>query len=72
MAAIHVGPNPTFDDDTSRKIEVHLIDYEGNLYGKELQVDFLFRLRDVVRFTSEIDLVDQLERDVSSVRSRSL
>ena len=48
-AAISIGPNPTFGEG-ALKIEVHLIDYEGWLYGRELDVDFISRLRDIERF----------------------
>lgn len=66
-AAIHVGPNPTFDE-YARKVEVHLIGFEGDLYGTELQVDFLCELRPVEKFDSAEDLRRQLERDISRVQ----
>ena len=66
-AAIHIGPNPTFDDDAATKVEVHLIDYDGDLYGTNLRVDFLLRVRDIIKFESPGDLVDQLRRDVGVV-----
>ena len=68
-AAIHVGPNPTFDDRAERKIEVHLLDYQGDLYGVEMKVDFLTRLRDVARFASQNQLIEQLNRDIIAVRN---
>ena len=71
LAAIHVGPNPTFEDDNQRKIEVHLLDYDGDLYGKTIEVAFLLRLRDVVRFSSTNELILQLETDVAAVRNYS-
>jgi riboflavin kinase/FMN adenylyltransferase len=61
--AANVGPNPTFGEE-ARKIEVHLIGHEGDLYGQELAVDFLERLRDVRPFASAADLVAQLHADV--------
>jgi len=67
--AIHIGPNPTFDDQTGRKIEVHLLDYHGDLYGVQMKVDFLTRLRDVTRFASQDQLIDQLNRDIIAVRN---
>lgn len=66
QAAIHIGPNPTFDDDRTVKVEVHLIDYDDDLYGQQLMVDFVARVRDIARFDSAADLIDQLERDIAS------
>ena len=61
--AANIGPNPTFGED-ARKVEVHLIGFEGDLYGRPLAVDFLDRLRDTRPFASVSELVDQLKRDV--------
>ena len=68
-AAIHIGPNPTFAD-AGRKIEVHLLDYHGDLYGRVLNVDFVDRVRDVQKFASVDDLRIQLNLDVQTVRSK--
>jgi riboflavin kinase/FMN adenylyltransferase len=66
-AAANIGPNPTFGED-ARKIEVHLIGFTGDLYGKTLVVDFLARLRPTQRFASVDELVAQLRRDVDRAR----
>jgi riboflavin kinase/FMN adenylyltransferase len=66
-AAANVGPNPTFGEN-ARKVEVHLIGFTGDLYGRELAVDFIARLRDTRRFSSAADLVEQLGRDVQQAR----
>src|SRR5262249_8961141 len=65
--AANIGPNPTFAEQ-ARKVEVHLIDFSGNLYGQPLAVDFLQRLRDTRPFASVADLVEQLRRDVEQAR----
>ena len=61
--AANIGPNPTFGDD-ARKIEVHLIDFNGDLYGKRIDVDFVARLRDTKKFESVDALIEQMRRDV--------
>lgn len=66
-AAVHLGPNPTFADDHA-KIEVHLLDFSGNLYGEPLEVDFLARLRDIQPFAGVESLREQLRRDVARAR----
>lgn len=66
-AAANIGPNPTFGDN-ARKIEVHLIDFNGDLYGTSLAVEFVARLRDTRPFATADDLVQQLHRDVSAAK----
>jgi riboflavin kinase/FMN adenylyltransferase len=65
--AANVGPNPTFGEQ-ARKVEVHLIGYEGDLYGRPLAVDFVARLRDTRPFAGPADLVRQLRADVAAAR----
>jgi riboflavin kinase/FMN adenylyltransferase len=67
-AALSVGPNPTFDEDYP-KIEAHLVDYTGQLYDREIEIDFLARLREIVRFDSVGDLVAQMDRDVANTQN---
>ena len=70
-AAINVGFNPTFDDDVSAgiRVEVHLLDFDGDLYGRTLRVRFLRRLRDEVKFDRVEDLLEQMARDVKEARA---
>ena len=53
----------------SRKVEVHLLDYSGNLYGKQLNVDLLERVRDITQFESVEELQEQLSRDIAHIRA---
>ena len=69
-AAINVGPNPTFGEH-ALKVEVHLIGFDGSLYGEPLEVDFLSRLRDVRPFGSVEELKAQLAGDVASAKRLS-
>lgn len=64
-AAVHVGPNVSFDE-TEISIEVHVVGFAGDLYGSVLDVDFLDRLRDTRRFASIDDLKTQLAADVAA------
>lgn len=66
-AAISLGPNPTFDEG-GLKLEVFLLDFEGDLYGQLVEVDFLARLRDIVRYNSIDELLEQMHRDVETTR----
>jgi riboflavin kinase/FMN adenylyltransferase len=66
-AAIHIGPIPTFGDHAP-KIEVHLLDFSGSLYGQPLEVDLLTRLRHVQPFANVEALKKQLTQDVETTR----
>lgn len=66
-AAISLGPNPTFDDG-QRKVEVHVLDFDGWLYDRPLEVDFVDRLRDIRRYESVDELLVQMKRDVAATR----
>lgn len=67
VAAVSLGPNPTFDQ-SQLKVEVHLLDYEETIYGLPLEVEFLARLRDMIAFDSQEDLIVQLQKDIRQVR----
>lgn len=62
------GPRPTFGDQ-SRTLEVHLFDFDGELYGETIDVEWVRRLRDVQAFPSREALVAQLERDRQAARA---
>jgi riboflavin kinase/FMN adenylyltransferase len=66
-AAVNIGPNPTFGEQ-ALKIEVHLIGFDGSLYGQPLEVDFLSRLRSIRPFESVAALKSQLQHDVAAAR----
>jgi len=65
--AANIGPNPTFGE-TARKIEVHLIGFQGDLTGQSLAIDFVERLRETRPFSGVDALVEQLKKDVDSAR----
>ena len=66
-AAVNIGPNPTFAEG-ERKVEAHLLDFEGDLYGQSIEIDFLDRLRGVVSFESIDALKQQLSNDCLATR----
>ncbi len=70
-AAVNVGVRPTFPSGRGLLIEVHLIDWSGDLYGQELRVQFLRRLRGERAFHSVAALVEQMARDVQEAREVS-
>jgi riboflavin kinase / FMN adenylyltransferase len=60
---MNIGVRPTVSAFTGKHIEVHLIGFEGDLYGRLLHVDFLRRIRDERRFDGLESLREQLNRD---------
>ena len=66
-AAANVGPNPTFGED-ARKIEAHLLDFSGDVYGKPMLVEFVARLRDTRPFNGVNELVAQLKQDIEHAK----
>jgi riboflavin kinase/FMN adenylyltransferase len=64
-AAVHIGPNVSFGE-TAVSVEVHLVGFAGDLYGRRLDVDFLKRLRDTRRFDTIDELKVQLAADVAA------
>jgi riboflavin kinase/FMN adenylyltransferase len=67
-AAVNVGVRPTFDTGRGELVEAYILDYEGDLYGQPLRLDFLARLRGERRFSSAEELISQMHRDVARTR----
>jgi riboflavin kinase / FMN adenylyltransferase len=67
-AAVNVGVRPTFESGRGVLIETYLIDYDGDLYGTELRVAFVERLRGEKRFASVEDLIVQMRLDVEDAK----
>jgi riboflavin kinase/FMN adenylyltransferase len=68
MAAVSVGTNPTFSG-RERRVEAYALDFDGDLYGERLALDFVARLREMRSYTSIEPLVAQIEQDVADTRA---
>jgi riboflavin kinase/FMN adenylyltransferase len=68
LAATNVGVRPTFKTGRGLLVEAYLLDFDGDIYGEELELDFLQRLRGEKRFDSVETLVAQMHRDVEQAR----
>jgi riboflavin kinase/FMN adenylyltransferase len=66
-AAISIGVNPHYGG-AERRIEAYLLDFEGDLYGKNLRIAFVERLRPELAFDDVDALVTQMHRDVEDAR----
>ena len=67
-AAVNVGVRPTFTTGRGELIEAYLLDFDGDLYGSELRLDFMRRLRGERRFATVEELIEQMHRDVEQTR----
>lgn len=63
----NVGMNPTFGNN-SRTIESYLFDLDGDLYGHEVRIEFVRKLRDEIRFNSAGELTSQVDKDIRQAK----
>lgn len=69
LAISNIGVNPTFVTSNKIKVETHILDFAGDIYGQELIVEFLNFIRPEKKFSSREDLVQQIQKDILEVRS---
>ena len=69
-AVVNIGVRPTFEGDDTPKVEVHLLDFEGDLYGQHLAVELVDRIRPEARFEGATLLKRQITRDVIEAKRR--
>jgi riboflavin kinase/FMN adenylyltransferase len=67
-AAVSVGVRPTFQTGRGELIEAYMLDFDGDVYGKTLRIEFLERLRGERRFETPEALIEQMRRDVERTR----
>jgi riboflavin kinase/FMN adenylyltransferase len=69
-AAVNIGVRPQFHSDARTPlVEAHILDLDRQLYGEDLRLEFVLRLRAEARFPSVADLVQQIQRDVEQTRA---
>jgi riboflavin kinase/FMN adenylyltransferase len=67
-SATNIGTRPTFGEG-EKNVETHLLNYKGDLYGKEIRVEFMRKLRDEQRFPSSEELKAQIRKDIREVEA---
>jgi len=68
-AVTNIGTRPTFTSEDERlQVEAHLLDFKDQIYGLEVQLDFISHLRDEQRFSGIDPLVDQIHKDIQQAR----
>jgi riboflavin kinase/FMN adenylyltransferase len=66
-AVINIGRRPTFSGG-ERRVEAHLLEFSGDLYGRRLRLEYWHRLRDERRFSGVAELVRQIQADIARAR----
>jgi riboflavin kinase/FMN adenylyltransferase len=71
FAVANIGFRPTLGEDNASApiVEVHLLDFEGELYGRRVEVEFVTTLRGERRFSGIEELREQITRDIATARS---
>ena len=67
-AVANIGFNPTFQRDRL-SVEVHIFDFNQAIYGKEIEVEFISRIRSEIEFESKDDLVVQIKKDIEQAKT---
>jgi riboflavin kinase/FMN adenylyltransferase len=67
-AVASLGTNPTFVEHGGLVLEVHVLDWSGDLYDRRVRTTFVGRLRDELKFDSVAALIDQIQRDIAGAR----
>ena len=68
MGALHIGPKPTFQE-SDKVLEVHLLDFDMDIYNKEIKVEFIEYIRGILSFEDVPDLISQMKRDIEKIRA---
>ncbi len=63
-----IGIRPTFEDNSIRTIEVNILDFYQDIYGSDITIDLLYRLRDEFKFDSARELIEQMDKDRETSR----
>ena len=63
----NIGYSPTFDD-KGFAVEVHILDFNDDIYGQKIFINFVKRIRDEIKFSDIADLIDQINKDIVKAR----
>lgn len=69
LGVTNVGARPTIDRDPEVTVETHLLNFSGDLYGREMEIFLFNRLRSPLRFPDFSQLLDQIRRDCDAARA---
>ena len=64
----NVGIRPTVDNNQVKNIETHIINFQGDCYGKKVKIEFVSRVRDEIKFNNVEELKSQIQRDIQTAK----
>jgi riboflavin kinase/FMN adenylyltransferase len=67
----NIGTRPTFHSEGGASIETHVLNFDESIYGQQLTLQFVNRLRDEQRFDTSDDLIERIRKDIASASSIS-
>ena len=67
FGALSIGTRPVIENDDSRKIEVYIIDFNKNVYGKDIKVSLITKIRNQTKYNSLEELKIQIEKDIKEI-----
>ena len=68
LGVANIGYSPTFNNGKQFTVEVHILDFNHNIYGQKIRVNFVERIRDEIKFPSIAELSDQINKDIEKAR----
>lgn len=68
-AAVSVGISPLFETQTTSNVEVHIIDFAKEIYGKEIKIEFVEFLRPMIKFSSTEELINTVKENINYVKT---
>ena len=66
---LNIGVKPTFNSSFKKTIELHILNFNKNIYNSEIKIMFFSRLRDEIKFSSKEMLISQLKKDEIRVKN---
>jgi len=67
-AMANIGNNPTLNYSFEKRLEIYILDFKQNIYGKTLDITFMHYLRTELKFRNKKELIEQLQKDETAVR----
>lgn len=70
VGVCNIGNNPTLNFSERRKLEVHIFDFNQEIYNFEIEVEFVYYLREEIKFENRKDLIEQVNKDIKDVKNK--
>lgn len=67
-AMANIGNNPTLNYSFEKRLEIYILDFKKDIYGKQMEITFMHYLRQELKFRNKKELIEQLQKDESAVR----